>query len=53
MLSLSKTDSYLLLSTIALFLVVFLAIDGAYADTIHQAYIGYFFDKITFLVGCL
>ena len=26
---------------------------SAYADALNNAYLGYFFDKITFLAGCL
>ena len=44
---------YVQLGAVIAFLAGLLGVGGSYVDTLHNAYLGYFFDKITFLVGCL
>ena len=53
MLGLSGTNQHTALGTVITVIAGMLAVGGVYADTFHHAYIGYFFDKITFMVGCL
>ena len=53
MTEMSKIYSRLTLGRVATIICGVLALVGASFDTVHHAYVGYFFDKVTFLVGCL
>ena len=49
----SNISSTLIFGGIAAVIFGILAFAGTSADIVHHAYASYFFDKVTFLVGCL
>jgi len=48
-----KKDRFVALNVILACLAGISAVGVAHAGSLHDAYVGYFFDKVSFLVGCL